>query len=372
MATVDLQSVLGAPQLCGMIQQTKTGIPNVLPPGMFNRDKLVEKDYGSYTRVTGTRTTARIAKYGSPAQRRQLKGLEDVPVKLLHTIESIELKMADFRGLIKKDSTGSNLLVDEKGQDEIARQIREARTNVDNLRTGAATQALFNGAIWFDNDGNLLPTSSGAVTTPSFGIPAGNQNQLNILGTGNILSAGWQTTSTDIASQVLGVKQAAIRLTGYPIKYALYGINVPKYLTTNTTLSNYFIRNLSANPKYIETGDIPNPLLGLTWLPAYDSFFEDNNGVLQGLVGPDQVVFMPEPSLDWCGTLEGKFDVPGSSVLGKTGLDLLGDMQTMDGMFAFAAVEYSGGVVRIEIFYGDTFLPVIKNNKAIFQATVNF
>lgn len=372
MAFVDLQSVLGAPQLCGTIQATKTGIPETLPPGMFQRDKVVEKDYGSYTRVTGTRTTARLAKYGSPAQRRQLKGVEDVPVKLMHTFESIELKVADFRGLIKKDSTGSNLLIDEKGVDEIGRQIREARKNVDNLRVASATQALFNGAIWFDGDGNLLPTSSGAITTPTFGIPAGNQGQLNVFGAGALLTAGWQTASTDIAIQVASVKQASIRQTGYPIKYALYGKNVPKYLTTNTTLENYFIRNGNANPQYVTTGEIPNPLLGLTWLPNYDAFFEDDKGVLQGLVGDDAVVFMPEPSLDWCGLLEGKFDVPAGNTLGKTGLDLLGDMTTMDGLFAYAGVVWDGGVVRIEIFYGWTGLPVIKVPKAVYQATVNF
>lgn len=370
MATVPLATVLGAPQLCGLIQQTKTGIPNTLPPGLFQRDKLVEKDYGSYTRVTGTRTTARIAKYGSPAQKRQLKGVEEVPVKLLHTIETIEIPIADFRGMFKKDSTGSNLLVDEKGQDEIARQIREARQNVDNLMIASGTQALFAGSIYFDNDGNLLPNSTGAVTTPSFGIPAGNQGQLNVFGAGNLLTAGWQTISTDIATQVMNVKQAAIRLTGYPLKYALYGINVPKYLTTNTTLGNYFQRNNSANDQFVRTADIPSPFLGLTWMPAYDQFYEDSNGVLQGLVGPDSVVFMPEPSLDWCGSLEGKYDVPGADSFGKTGMDLLGNIETLDGMFAYAAIAHNP--LRIEIYYGHTFLPVIKANKALFQSTVNF
>lgn len=370
MASVPLQDVLGAPQLCGVIQGTKTGIPDVLPPGMFAKDKVVEKDYGEYTRVTGTRTTARIAKYGAPAQRRQLRNVEDVPVKLLHSVESIELPMADFRGLIKKDSTGSNLEIDQKGADEIARQVREARKNIDNLKVAAATQALFNGAIYFDSQGNLLPNSTGAVSTPNFLIPAGNQSQLNVFGTGNILTVGWQTASTDIAKQVVNLKDAALRLTGYPLAYALYGQNVPSYLTQNNTLEQYFIRNASMNDQYLRTAEIPNPLLGLKWMPGHQAFYEDNNGVLQQLVGADEVVFMPEPSLDWCGLLEGKYDVPAGNVIASSAMDLLGNMTVMEGDFAYAAVELNP--VRITLYYGTTCLPVIKVPKAIFQATVNF
>src|SRR5579872_2818172 len=124
MGFVDLTQVLGAPQLCGLVQKTKTGIPDVFPPGFFNRDgQAVEKDYGTYIRVTGTRTMARQVAYGGPAVRRQMRNVEEVPVKLIHTHEELEVPVANFRGLFKKDAQGSNLLIDEKGADEVARQI---------------------------------------------------------------------------------------------------------------------------------------------------------------------------------------------------------------------------------------------------------
>lgn len=369
MGFVALSDVLGAPQLCGTIQQTKTGIPNVLPAGIFPKDKTVEKDYGSYTRVNGTRTTARLAAYGGAAARRQLKGLEDVPVKLMHTNESIELPAADFRGLFRKDSTGSVLEIDEKGADEIARQVREARKNVDNLVVAAQTQALFKGAIYFDNAGNLLPNSTGAVTTPSFGVPAGNQGQLNWDGSGAIISASWATGGTNIASQILALKDAAIRSTGYELKYASYGSNIPGYLTNNTSLNQFFIRGNVANPQYLQTGEIPNPLLGLTWLPAHSAFYEDNNSVLQPLVGPNDVAFYPEPSLDWSGTLVGKYDVPGDKLVGASALELLASSQVMEGMFMYASFVLNP--LRLELFYGHTFLPVIKANRATYSATVS-
>lgn len=368
MAFVALQDVLGAPQLCGTIQETTTGIPDVFPPGFWPDGKVVDKDTGSYIRVRGQRQNSRITKYGGPAQNRQMQDVEDVPFICYHSVETIEIPAADFRGLIRKDSAGSNLLIDEKGADEVSRQIRQARTAMDNLRTSAKTSAFFQGAIWWNNKGSLLASSSGAVTTASFGIPAGNQGQLNVFGTGAIISQPWSNAATNIEQQVIGVKQAATRLTGYPIKYAFYGKNIPTYMVTNNTLNSFFVRNGSANPQYLATGDIPNPCLGLTWVPAYESFFDDANGNPQSLVGDDDVVFTPFPSMDWHEQVQGKYDIPGNAMLGRTGMDLLADMDVATGMFMYCNLELNP--IRIQFVYGDTTLSILKNPLAIFQSKV--
>lgn len=370
MASVALQDVLGAPQLCGVIQETTTGIPDVFPAGFWPDGQTVDKNTGSYIRVQGQRQNSKISAYGSPAERRELQNVEDVPFICYHSVEKIELPSATFRGLIRKDSAGSNLLIDQKGADEIARQIRQARTALDNLRTSAKTSAFFQGNIWWNNKGQLLASASGQVTTASFGIPAGNQNQLNVFGTGNLISAPWGTASTQIEQQIMAIKQAAIRLSGYPIKYAFYGRNIPTYLVQNNTLQQFFVRNNSANPQYLATGDIPNPCLGLTWVPAYESFFNDASGNPQSVVGDDQVIFVPEPSSDWHEVVQGKYDIPGSDMLGNTGLDLLASLETVEGMFMYANLLLDP--VRISLIFGDTALPIITNPLVLFQATVQF
>jgi hypothetical protein len=367
---VALSDVLGAPQLCGLIQETTSGIPDVFPTGFWPQGKTVNKDTGTYVRVRGQRKNAKITKYGGAAQERQMQNIEDVPFMCIHTVESIELPAAEFRGLIKKTSDGSDLMIDEKGADEIARQIREAAMACRNLRTSAKTSAFFQGAIWWDNKGNLLPSSSGAVTTASFGVPAGNQGQLNVFGTGNIISSPWQVATTNIEIQIIAIQQAAIRLTGYPIKYAFYGKNIPSYLVENNTLQNFFSRGQVPNAQYLTTGAIPNPLLGLTWVPAYESFFEDPTGNLVSVVGDNQVIFTPAPSSDWHEVPQGMYDIPGDDMLGKTGLDLLAGLEVAEGMFMYSNLELNP--IRIQLIYGDTFLPILKNPLAIFQATVFF
>ena len=377
MATESLFDVLGAPQLCGMIQGAATGIPNVFPgdpiakTGFFTLDKTVERDSGTYTRVYGTRTTAKLAAYGSPSSTRNLRNVESIPVVLMHTVESVSLPMFNFRGLIRKDADASNLQIDDQGIQEITRQVKEFRKNFDNLRVATLTELLASGQIFFDGLGNLLPNSTGAVTIASAQIPASNQGQLNALGAGNILDTSWSNPAADIDRQIQSLRQAAVRLTGYPLKYAFYGKNVPKYLTDNSKISSYLIHNSAAETAFIGAADVPNPLFGLTWLPAYEAFFEDANGNLQGLFGDDQVVFTPEPDREWMGWLEGKYDVPKS--VGMVESDAVGQLastQVVSGMFAYAII--TADPLTIKMVAGDTFLPVIKVPKAVFQATVNF
>lgn len=369
MPSITLQDVLGGPNLCGVIRGTATGIPNVFPDKFYQVDKTVDRDSGEYHRVSGTRTVARMSAYGSPSQQRNLRGVDAVPVKLIHSVESFLLPTADYLNLLQFD----DLSKQKRGIEEVTRQVREFRKNFDNLRVAALTQLLFQGAIYWDGYGNLLPSSSGAKTIADFGVPAANKGQLDPLAEGsNLIDVTWDNAAANIDKQLVKLRQVATRLTGYPIKYAFYGRNVPTYLTNNTKLQNYFVRSAGDISQYLSTADVPSPLLGLTWRPAYEAFFEDATGTLQALCGDDQVVFTPEPSTDWLGWLEGTYPVPTSvgTVAVDAGDALRNSVSTQAGMFAYGVVNTDP--VTVKMVAGDTFLPVLKVPKAIFIATVKF
>lgn len=363
MPDINVNDILGGPNLCGIIQETKTGIPDVFPEPFYRKDQTVDGDTGSYKMFTGTRTNARMSAYGAPSNNNQLRNIQEKAVKLIHNNENIILSMKDYANLLEYDS----LKKQQAGAAEVARQIREAKKRLDNHRVSALTSALFQGAIYYDALGNLLPTSSGAATTVDFLVPAGNKAQLNVFGAGNIINATWATTSTDIDKQIIALHQAAVRLTGYKLKYAFYGKNIPSLLTANTKLGNYFQRNQSFNPQYIQTADIPNPLLDLTWQKAYWSFFEDSAGAIQSLVDDDTIVFTPEPDEGWIGTLEGTYPVPRCFDFSENATK---KFDFVPGMFSYGVPLVDPATAKI--VYGDTHLPVIKNPKAIFIAKVVF
>lgn len=358
---VSLQDIIGGPNLCGVIQQVKSGIPNPFEAGFFTVDKVVDGDYGTFKRIRGTRQVARIAAYGSAARQRQLKGLEEVPVKLLHTIESITLPVSAYMNLLEYD----NLQKQELGIQEVSRQVLEFRKLFDNLRIAALVSLIFKGALYFDADGNLLPTSAGATFTVNYQVPAGNTGQI-----GGIIDTTWSNTAAAIEKQIIALKTKAIQTTGYELALAYYGKNVPSYLMENSTLQRFFSRNEGKNDQYLSSGDIPNPLFGLTWRPAYNAFFEDAAGTVQPLCGDDDIAFLPAPAGDWLGWLEGTYPVPTTIDLQADAATALRSIQAKAGMFAYGRVITNP--VTVEIIAGDTFLPVLKNPLAVYKATVRF
>lgn len=361
-----IQQIIGGVNLTGIIQATTTGIPDVLPPAFYTDRQPVNGDTGEYTKVTGTRRTARIAAYGSASQVRELKDIGKIPVKLIHTVESIYHKPATLTNLFAYNS----LEIQRLGIQEITRQTREFKVLFDNLRVAAAESALFLGTINYDGNGNLLPSTAGAVVSVNYGIPAGNQSQLNVFGTGNIITVPWSTTTAPILTMIAKLKKAARKLTGYPIKYAFYGENVPDYIFSSTVYREFIKMNPTYN-KDANAGEIPDGWAGLTWIPAYEAFFEDANGVNQDLVNPDGVTFTPAPSIDWWEWLEGTYPVPTTvGAITNDAVSAMPSVHTATGMFSYAQIV--ADPVTVKQVAGDTFLPVAKVPKAIFQAIVKF
>lgn len=357
-----LMDILGARNLVGVIQAVKGGVPSdVLPPAFMRVSRKVEGDYCTYTKVESTRKTARMVMYGSPSRNRDLKGVSEVPIKLVHTAEHIIHKPTTLMNLKNLDNEAKQKL----GRMEITRQSNEFKILFQNLRMSAVYAALSSGYIYFDEDGNLLPNSTGAMVTIDFGVPAGNKNQL-----GGVIAATWDAAGTDIHKQIVALKKAARKATGYPLKYAFYGDDCLDYFLTNTKLKEIINRN-SQYQKDFSQNEITDGFLGLNWIPAYEAFFQDAAGTNQDFWSADKIVFTPEPSPDWWEYIEGSYPVPTN--LGNVhsdGVAAIGNVLEVNGMFNYAILLEDP--VTVKQVAGDTFLPVLKVPKSIYIADVAF
>jgi hypothetical protein len=351
-----LQEILGWSTLTALVKEQTDGLPSVLPDAFANTTRSVVGDIASYVRVPGTRNLALRVEYGAPALRVEHKGITTVPVKLLHSFTEITFHPSTLMNLRQY----ADYAVQNMGREEIARQTMSMSVRQKNLRLVSILQALALGANYFDGGGNMLPTSSGATVTVDYAIPANNKNQLN-----GIIAASWALPTTDIPSQLRSLKQTAAQLTGYPLKYAFYGKNIPSYLTQNDFVLDYLARNPPRNSDYLGGGEL-GELFGLTWVPAYEAFWEDQNGTNQTVFGDDAVVFTPAPSREWWEIFEGSYPVPASIDIAGEGLAAAGNVRVVTGQGAYGRL--TDNPVTIICRYFDTFLPVIKVPKAIFIA----
>lgn len=362
-----LQQILGYENLCGIISDPKAAIPDdILPPSFFNFAGSVktEGNTGKYTKVDGTRQVARLVQYGSASVRRKLKGVSEKPIVLMHSHEHIMHDVNTLNALRAMDSPA----LQERGVQEIDRQTVAFRKYFDMLRLNAVFSILRYGAIYFDGDGQLLPSSTGAVTTVDFAVDAANQGQLNWDGDGAIIDASWATAGTDIIGHMKELKRAARLTTGYPLAWAFYGDKILEYLLTNTLVKEYLNRNPAMQQSLI-AGEIPDGLFNLKWRPIGEAFFQDQDGTDQVWFGDDHIVFTPEPSPEWFEWVEGSYQIPTN--LGGVysgGLDAANAFSKVYGMFSFASVESDPAGIKHNC--GDTFLPTLKVPRAIWIADV--
>lgn len=363
MGAPSIESILGGLTLTGVIQDPKGGLPTKLPPALFQRTRGVEGNRCSYKRVNGNRELARLVQYGSPAVTRGHRGVSSVVVHLMHAFEQQSFDPLLLLRLMQPYSMGV-------AEGEIASQTGGFRMLFDNLRIAAVHSAFALGQIHIDGLGNLLPSDSGAAYSVDYEIPAGNRDQLDHDGNGDIIAAKWSDAGTDITSQIVALKTAATKLTGYGIRHAIYGANVLQYILGNTAMQNAFKLN-SAYQAAAINGEIPDGLMGLSWHAAGSTFFVAADGEAKTVFDADSITFIPEISPDWYDLVEGSYMIPTNVGVGtEVSSVMLSNLTTVEGRFSYAVVTHNP--VGVTQFAGDTFLPIIKVPGAVWFAKVHW
>ncbi|MBI5724606.1 MAG: major capsid protein [Planctomycetes bacterium] len=360
-----LQQILGAKNLTGVIQSVVPGLSaDFLPPGFSAPTRRVEGDNCTFLRIAGTRRLARQAAYGSPSRMRDQQGISEIPVKLMHTVESQTFNPAVLTNLTNMADEQRQQL----GTAEIARQTAEFKQLFTNLRVASVLSVLSKGAIWFDGNGEMLPSSTGAVVSIDFGVPAGNRDQLDVFATGTgIVSASWGSSTTNIPAQIKRIKAAGKKLTGYTLRHAFYGSDILGHLLANSFVTA-LVSSRADFAQAFNMGEIPNGFMGLNWHPADEAFFVDGNDAFQDFWPADQVVLTPEPSGDWYEVIEGSYPIPTNINVSADASEAAANVRLTTGMFSYAYLI--NDPVTIKQVAGDTFLPCLKVPSAMFIADV--
>lgn len=360
-----IRDLLGGKNLSGTIKAIRDGVPmDLLPPEFMRVTRKVTGNVLTFREVDSTRRVARQVHRGSPARQvRDIPGVRERIVQTIHNFESITHDISELTNIESPDG-----VVQPNGEAEIARQTEEFMRLFMNHRASAMYSVLANGTIDYDGDGNLLAPGSAGALSVDFGVPAGNKNQLDVDGTGDIIDLSWAAAGTPIHTQMKNLRRASRKLTGYPLRRAFYGENILDHFLNNTKIKELINRSVSRQDQ-AAAGEVPSPLLGFQWHPIYEAFFQDKDGVDVDFFGPDTVVFTPDPSPEWWEVVEGSTPVPRG--LGNISADAsaaLADIMQVNGLFSYARINFNP--VVIEQFAGDEHIPLLKVPKAIFIADV--
>jgi hypothetical protein len=354
-----LETLLGHVYLSGMVEDVKTGIPQVVPDAFWSVTTTADKDSGRYTRMSGSRKTLPRIAYGATPPRVDLEPIGVFDVKLATVGGHIAMDPKDYMALREWTAYAKQ----NRGKAEIERQVQQFAVKRDNTRVAMVHSMLSKGAIYFDSAGNLLPSSSGASLTIDYGISANNQNQLN-----SIITASWATTSTNIPLQLENLHERAAQLTGYEVTHAFYGAKIPGYLSSNDYAKEWLVRNQQMRDQWLNSpSTIPDGLFGIKkWIPVNRAFFVDQDGSTQTWFGDDAITFTPDIGMDVYEWMKGTYLVP-------TSFQPTDSMQSAMASYAERVGDWGYAVptanrLSAELHMGMVGLPVWKVPDAIFIA----
>lgn len=359
-----LQDILGWRNISESVVKVETGIPDRLPPAFSTVKEDVSGELTTWVTLRGQRQLARRGEYASPSRARSMRPIGEESARCLHFPEHVEVRHELQMRLRQHD----DLLAQKMLREELARWGADHRQLFDNTRIAVKGMMLSKGKVWFDADGSVLPTSSGADFTIDYAIPAANQNQLD-----GIIDQGWDDPDAPVIQHIENIRVRNIRATGRVPKHAFYGKNVARYLFQNNTLQAYWKFNSKIYEAFQATpGLVPNGFAGLDWHPMADAFFDDANDDPQAYWDDDQVTFTPEITKNVYTLYEGSILAP---VRGAPTIeaDLLGgvtNFQEVFGMGGYAVPQVDPVGLKLVMF--DTFIPVWKNGEDMFLADTVF
>jgi hypothetical protein len=361
MAT-SLREILAPDVLYGTVQRIKETLDTSFMPPEFLSPALsvpTLSDSGYIVVGQGTNRTAGQAMKGSASRPVTLSGLERRPQVLIHSAHNYEVKYDVLQGL----QNPRNQTEEEISRFEIDRRTAEATKLSMALRFGSILNMLGSGENWFDGNGNLLGSSSGAAFTIDYGVPANNKNQLN-----GIISASWATATTKIITHCQAVQKQAMINAQRPIRAAVYGKNIFDYIVDNNQAKEFLNRNPQMQTS-IAQGLIPDGFGGIAkWYPGWLHGFETAAGTYVTPIGDTKVVFLPEITSDVYTMFEGHEPVPSDSFGAFNIENLASSVSLQRGMFAYAQGETDP--VRAKVVFGDNFLPSLHLPSCVFIATV--
>lgn len=356
-----LQDIFAYRNISEGIERIKTGIPNPLK-AVPEFDTITEDVFGNettYSTMFGERRIVQRVEYGAGSRARSQKKMGSQSVILPSFSEHILIEQE----LLLRLRQPNDLMASKKAQDYLQAFLRNQKTRFENNSITHAIQMLRKGAYWYNAQGDLLQSSSGAVDTVDFGVPAGNKNQV-----GGIIDVSWGNSAANIFQHIELLKKKQVQDTGREIEVCYYGINIPKNIYLNASMKQYF----QFNPVYFQafaqnSGAIPAGFMGINkWVPMRDAFHENEAETKTQGWDDDLAVFTPAITKDLYTKFRGSTLAPTNMGVGS-GVDT-GEL--VYGMGGYSIFMTDPVAVKVVMF--DCGVPVWKNPLDLLQVTVAF
>lgn len=346
-------------------QDIREGLPNPLGkavPELYQVSRQVMGDKVEWEETTGQRQTSQLTSYGSASKSTQSAATVRRSATMIHSNENLPFDQQILNMLMLTE----NPMALQAAQQESVRKVRYFVKRFENTRVVSVPLALRQGNIYWDKDGNMLPTSSGSVGSVSYNLPAGNTFTKN---SGTFSLGDWSSSSTDIPGAMQNFDALTAQANNYECGVVLYGKNIPGYLFKNDAIGKMIQYNLEANRSALQQGIVPNGFMGKLWVPVSKMYMLNAAGTPTALFGANDVCLLPEVNETWYEYVEGSTLIPtGIATTGQSFEQMKAGVQVAYGQYSYC--EMTTDPISIKMIAGDTHLPIIKVPGVVYNGVV--
>lgn len=258
--------------------------------------------------VTRKIATGRVPGTAPSYQKPQKVG--DVQFTIPRSAETVTLKYEDLNN--RRTLGSAPDVIDRNGLSYIAAQLEYVGQRFANL-IEFQTAAMCRGSYTFTQNGDDLEhTFSGGSVSINYQLPAGNLDQLDMLGAGSIIDDSWADPATDIPLHLININAAFIQLTGQGLEHVVLRGQTWNYVINNDKVvaqagsSNTPFEVLTQN----SPGEYTARLRALPWITFHivDYGLEVWDGsayTWTHLLEDDHVIFLPTPNARWVEYMRG-------------------------------------------------------------------
>lgn len=182
-------------------------------PGGRNERDFGHGREGKYRIFDNTRQIGRVTSPGTAAAIAPSQVVKEVPFVYPRMHEMIPLLAEELHNLSRIDDERTR---DSMGEDMITRQSRFLAQKGGNWRAAMVAGAMRD-SLYEHTDGQdryWTFDSANALKRINFQMPAGNQNQLDMLGNGDIIDTSWDNPSANIPDHLAKINAAFQELYG--------------------------------------------------------------------------------------------------------------------------------------------------------------
>lgn len=258
----------------------------------------------------------------------------------------------------------------QRGITEVGQQVQDFATKHRILKQVYLAKTFLGGAVYFDGDGEILESSSGAQITVQTGIPAINIGQIDKAdfgtGSGDVIATAWDQAAAKIMTQLEDLSEVTEYQNTEPLRHVWLHRSNKKWFRENTEMLAFYSAGQDRLDQELmgdtfEIGEYTFHFYGGTYVAA--------DGTTKPFIPKDKAIVTPEPG-SWLAQGVGMQLIPTTLDIQSSVQDVISSWQEHWGDFAYALSTHNP--IGLEMYMGFHWLFGFRNPASVFVLTVDF